>query len=197
MFSTFRNMTMGAAALALATAFVLPAQATYIITLEQVGSNVVANGHGSLDITDLSFRDVVDAPFINPGLGDLYVGSGSANLDGPISVSGPSNFGSGGFNNSASGSGNVAGIANGLGGVVVPEGYVSGDALSGSATWDNATFTSLGVTPGTYKWTWGTGAHADSLTLDIKTAAAVPEPASLALFGVALAGLGVALRRRA
>jgi hypothetical protein len=49
------------------------------------------------------------------------------------------------------------------------------------------------VTPGTYKWTWGTGPN-QNFTLDAKIAA-VPEPASLALFGVALDGLGVALRR--
>jgi hypothetical protein len=58
MFSTFRNTAIGAAALALATAFALPAQATYIITLEQAGANVVANGSGSFDTTDLSLSTI-------------------------------------------------------------------------------------------------------------------------------------------
>jgi hypothetical protein len=40
------------------------------------------------------------------------------------------------------------------------------------------------------------GANADSLTLQIGPVT-TPEPASLALFGVALAGLGVTPRRRA
>jgi hypothetical protein len=39
------------------------------------------------------------------------------------------------------------------------------------STYDNVTFATIGVTPGTYEWTWGSGAHADSFTLD-----AVPAP---------------------
>jgi len=74
-------------------------------------------------------------------------------------------------------------------------GYVSGNPLSDTSTYNNATFASLGVTPGTYVWTWGTGTHADSFTLQIGPAA-VPEPASLTVLALGLAGLGMALRTR-
>jgi hypothetical protein len=64
--------------------------------------------------------------------------------------------------------------------VVVPFGYVSGSALSETATWNDQTISSMGLTPGTYTWTWGSGIDADSLTLNI-----APEPGSLLLFSAA------------
>jgi MYXO-CTERM domain-containing protein len=78
----------------------------------------------------------------------------------------------------------------------LPAGYISGHSLSDSATYDDATFASLQATPGTYTWTWGTGTHADSFTLQIGPVATTPEPASLTLLAMGLAGLGLALRTR-
>jgi hypothetical protein len=71
--------------------------------------------------------------------------------------------------------------------LVVPQGYVSGNPLSDTSIYDNATFASLGVILGTYVWRWGTGADADSFTLNI-TAAAVSEPSELSQLGSALPG---------
>ena len=75
----------------------------------------------------------------------------------------------------ASGSGDTVGIWGSGIQLFIPAGYVSGNPLSDSATWDNATFSSLGATPGTYIWNWGSGATADSFTLNIG-AVAVPSP---------------------
>ncbi len=69
--------------------------------------------------------------------------------------------------------------------MLVPTGYVSGTALSGSSTYDGMTIAGLGLTPGTYTYSSGTGADADSLTVNV---GAVPEPSSLALATAALAG---------
>jgi hypothetical protein len=75
--------------------------------------------------------------------------------------------------------------------------YVSGTPLGTSTdTFTDSTFASLGVTPGTYVWTWGTGADADSLTMNI---GGVPEPATWAMLilGVAMVGLTARRRRKA
>ena len=74
----------------------------------------------------------------------------------------------------------------------VRQGYLTGNPLSDTSTYNNATFASLGITPGIYTWTWGTGDHADSYTLY----AAVPDAGSTVfLLGCALLGL-VGLRRK-
>ena len=71
----------------------------------------------------------------------------------------------------------------------LPQGYVSGATLSATATWDGQTLSTLGLNPGTYVYTWGSGPTADSLTVDVVSPQAVPEPTTL---WVALIG-GVAI----
>jgi hypothetical protein len=70
----------------------------------------------------------------------------------------------------------------------VPNGYVSDSPLSDTSTYDSQTFATLGATPGTYVWTWGSGVADDTFTLQIGPAVpAIPEPSSLLLLGVGLA----------
>ena len=71
-------------------------------------------------------------------------------------------------------------------------GYTSDSALSDGAIYDTATFASLGVTPGTYVWTWGTGAD-QRFTLEIGT---TPLPAALPLFAAGLGAMGLLGWRR-
>ena len=58
---------------------------------------------------------------------------------------------------------------------ILPEGYISNSPLSGTMTFDNQTFATLGLAEGTYTWSWSADGNNDSLTLNI------PEPASTLL----------------
>jgi hypothetical protein len=63
---------------------------------------------------------------------------------------GPASFGSGGETPASTDTGDFVGIDGSLGHLHVPAGYISGTPLSDSATFDDQTLSSLGVTPGTY-----------------------------------------------
>ena len=200
MFSGVRNAAvgLGAATLALAAGFSLPAQAAYTVTLVQQGPNVVADGSGSINLTSFG------SPFFNVGFFSLLLASDGLIDTGPVSsvdiysgITGPTTFGSGSeVGSSANGSGDLVGVSGVEAKLIVPASYVSGNPLSDSATYASAIFASLGVTPGTYLWTWGTGANADSFTLQIGPVTNTPEPASLTLLAMGLAGLGMVLRTR-
>jgi protein with PEP-CTERM/exosortase system signal len=189
------------ATLAVATACGLSirtAQAGYIVTLQQVGPNVVATGNGAIDLTDLSFLNsgVAVGGAINPSIAFIVTGTGGS---GSLysGFTGPTSFGSGGGKASGNGSGDIVGIDGKDDFLYVPEGYVSGAALSDSMTFTTATFASLGVTPGTYIWTWGSGEHADSFTLRIGPATAPDSGSTLSLLLLSVAALFGASRFRA
>ena len=76
----------------------------------------------------------------------------------------------------------------------MPEDYTSGDPLTNSMTFNNATFASLGVTPGTYTWTWGTGAN-QNFTLIIPRGTVPDGGSTVSLLGFGLLGLA-AVRRK-
>ena len=72
--------------------------------------------------------------------------------------------------------GNLAGVVFGMRELILPYGYVSGTALRGTATYANQSICSLGLTPGTYTWTWGIGASADSMIVTIASPPTRPAP---------------------
>jgi hypothetical protein len=168
---------------------VTPTQAGYVVDLTQQGSNIVASGSGAIDLSGLTFFSSLGGPssLINPGEGIILTGPAPILGDQYTGITGPTSFGGGSIAFAGSGSGDEVGIF--FEKLVVPVGY-SGTALSDTATYGSQTFSSLGVTPGTYKWTWGTGAN-QNFTLVIG-AAAVPEPSTWAMMLLGFAGLSYA-----
>lgn len=192
---------LGAAMLIVAGLSAPAANAAYIVTLTEVGSNVVATGGGSLNVSGLTLLGTSnESPEIAAKFAILDTGS-AGSTDVYAGVAGPANFGNGNPVFASSASGSIVGIDIGLGPQLeVPRNYVSGSALANSATYLNATFNSLGLTPGTYVYTFGTGANADTFTVQIGPAAAsVPEPATALLLTLpfGLIGLLTTKERRA
>ena len=128
----------------------------------------------------------------------MITGPGGASQSQYTGFIGPTNFGSGTLIFADTGSGDGVGIFRRS--IIVPQGYVSGSALSSSAIFNNATFASLGVTPGIYVWAWGTGLANQNFTLQIGLVSVPGVPGvpdggstvSLLVFGL----LGLAVLRR-
>jgi hypothetical protein len=173
---------------------VRPAQAGYIVTLHQRGPDVVATGSGAIDLTGLSFLvTTFNSSLIFPNAARITTGVGLDDIFSGM-ISGPTSFGSGSFTLANTGSGDFVGIF-GEGSLFVPTGYVSGNFLSDSSTYYQATFTTLGVTPGTYVWTWGAGGANQNFTLVIGSVAVPDGGSTVSLLGCALLGLA-AVRRK-
>lgn len=168
----------------------------YVLTLQQNGSNVVATGSGAIDLTGLGAPGSGGkVSYMDPSNGAILTGPATlTSIDEYAGVHGPTSFGThSGTENADSGSGFLVGIINDQF-LDVPSGYVSDSPLSSSSTWTGATFSSLGVTPGIYVWTWGTGAD-QSFTLDV-VATAPDTGSTLGLLFLSLIALFGASRLR-
>lgn len=174
-------------------------QAAITITGQQVGADFVFSYTGSIDLsgTTLSFTGGSFASsFVGSSAASgIYnvIGTGlyTAYID--TFVSQPDNFGIDTLQILANSEfGDLffvqgAGFGDAFG---VPDGYASGTAISGSATYNNSTITSLGLTPGSYIWELSNG---DTITQNIVNP--VPEPLTMLGAGAAIA-FGSAFKRR-
>jgi hypothetical protein len=163
------------------------AHAGYVVDLTQQGADVVASGSGAIDLTGLTFVGKGEAtPQIEPSEGVTLTGSKVFEVDADVYTGlTETSFGSAAFAFATSGSGGIVGPF--FDELWVPLGYISDSPLSSTATYDSQTLSSLGVTPGTHKWTWGPGTN-QNFTLVI--GAVVPEASTWAMMALGFAGLG-------
>jgi hypothetical protein len=124
----------------------------YIVTLEEVGPNVVATGSGEIDLTGLTLGQALVASQINPSSAYIFTGATVPPATSiahvyTATISGPSAYGIGSTTQANDGSGDNVGIIAAANRIYVPEDYVSENPLTDSATYDGATFAILGVTP--------------------------------------------------
>jgi len=79
--------------------------------------------------------------------------------------------------------------------IALPQGYISNDPLMGTASF-NGTFSSLGLTPGSFLTSLDSGSATDSVFVNVGPVIVVPEPSALILFATMAGGLMTRRRRK-
>jgi MYXO-CTERM domain-containing protein len=177
------------------------AEAGFVVDISQVGSDVVVNGSGSIDLSLLTGVG-------NGGTHALVSGAFGSVVLGPVSsdgifggFTGPLSFGTSDNQFASSTSGDSFGLVASVNGfnqpvLYLPGTYVSGSELTASATFDNTTIAALGLAPGAYTYT-ATGVNGALVTVFTVNIGSVPEPSSLTIGATAVGLLGgLAVRRR-
>jgi hypothetical protein len=183
-----------AASVLVSVATIDNAHAEFIVNIDQVGSNVVVTGSGTLDINGLAYNETITTAFssVDAQFGQLSIGptGDSSSVYVYLGITGPSNFGTGGLYTPSSGSGDYVGMQESSESLAVPAGYISGSSLFDTMTFDDTTLAALGLTPGTYTYFLN---GEDTFQINIGT---TPLPATLPLFAGGLSFVGFLAKRR-
>ena len=139
------------------------------VTITQVGNDVVWSGSGSFNLTALTSAgpgSIVGG--YNSGQAVWAIGPNTSVDTYSGTITYPFIFGTSAVG-VTSNTGSTFGILPGGSGrlLYVPSGYVSNTNISGTSTYANTTIAGAGLTPGTYTWSWGSGANASSLVMVI------------------------------
>ena len=139
------------------------------VTITQVGNDVVWSGSGSFNLTALTSAgpgSIVGG--YNSGQAVWAIGPNTSVDTYSGTITYPFIFGTSALG-VTSNTGSTFGILPGGSGrlLYVPSGYVSNTNISGTSTYANTTIAGAGLTPGTYTWSWGSGANASSLVMII------------------------------
>jgi surface protein len=151
------------------------------MTLLEVGGDVILSGAGTMNLTSLTnvqpfFRSSNLVPQASQfGCGLAGPGPFNSRLYTGSTFNSPANFGTGG-QTIGSGTGDFFGVTFAISNnqLFVPSGYTSGSFISGTTTFNSTTLATLGATPGTYTWSWGSGANASSIVMQVGVPAVTP-----------------------
>ncbi len=167
------------------------AQANLTYQILQSGSDVVLTSSGSFSQLGPvnNSGSFPTASGMNPGAGIILPVADFNFTFNNYQISGPSSFGSGIGVNATSNSGTATALFPTL--LYLPSAYSLGTNISSTTTFANTTFSSLGLTPGTYEWSLvGTS---EKIFVQIGPLASASVPAPLPLLG---AGAAFATSRR-
>ena len=186
--------------------------AAAFITIEESGSDVIATLSGSIDnwtgstqTTGLTSASNRIRPAFDSGIGQpAFFAATDPNLGSPVNnyyytaSTIPSDFGTNSTNfaaNSSTASTMLFVRATSANPIYIAQSYVLGTAITGVLTFQNQSFQTMGLTEGSYVWSWGdpsTPGNGDSITLSV-----VPEPATLGTVLIAaVTFVGCRVRRR-
>jgi hypothetical protein len=146
-----------------------PQSSLVFTAVESGGDVVISTPGGTVNLDGLSKTlDVSGAPFVNPSSKAFASGIGPNADQYGGSITAPVVFGTGGVNLASSGDGPLVGIVSGE--IIVPDNYASGDPLGPSSMiFAGSSFASLGMTIGSYEWSWPGG----TITLNIADAVGI------------------------
>ena len=154
------------------------ASGAFVVTITQVGLDVVWTGSGGFNLTSLTSvgPTVITSGFAaNQAIwiagADLTPPGATGQQYGGASLTYPTTFASGAQTGGPSSfTGSMFGVLSGGASgrvITVPDGYVSGSIISGSTTYANQTIAGMGLSGGTYTWSWGSAENASSLVMTI------------------------------
>ena len=178
---------------------VMTANAAVIVTVQEVGQNVVFESTGSLDVTGLTPIDQSNTiGFVRGTEGFVFGVVSNIEVDAYAATSVPTAFGGTESTNpdtfvATSPPDSAFGALIGPPTIRLPLGYTSGTPLIFEMVFFDQSLMTMELTPGTYVWTL---ANDDTVTLQIDDPFEVTAPPTLPVLGAAIVGLGLIRRRR-
>jgi hypothetical protein len=154
------------------TSYVEAATGAFTVLIFESGSDVIMESTGTLNINGLTLIGADEGPISGNSItvnNATFISGVSAKYD---KYSGftttPSNFGTGGSFGASSSTGGIFAMdpfSLPTRALLLPTGYTTGTPLSSTQTFTGETFSSMGLVPGTYPYTWGSGANSYAINV--------------------------------